>query len=600
MNQPSTAENILERYLDDYELYAKECITIRDHNTSKLLPLVFNKGQRILHAVSEKMKAEKGYIRIMLLKARRFGGSTYIEGRFYWKSSLNFNRSTFIVGHEEDSTSTLYAMATLMQEMNPVAPQTRKSNAQELIFDSPDGKGLKSQYRLATAKNIHAGKSQGINYFHGSEVAMWMKGGELLSGILQCVPDLPADTEIYEESTANGYGNSFQEDIFKAYCEGQYPYYEEDGIVFAWYNPKSEYVVVFVPWFVHERYIRQFNTEKDKQDFLDRLNAKVFNKETLVWEDSEAKRLQKKYKLSLEQLYWREYAIEDKCRGSLDRFHENYPATVEEAFLSSGTSVFSAFLCDSVEAMCKDPILVGDVFERMGKPMVRPNPHGHFSLWEKPKDDEGYFMTVDSAGGMKEDVEGTKSEPDPSCIDVWKRNTGKQVGQWHGHIDYDLIGDLVEMIGNMFNRAKACVELTNHGYTVVADLKRKHYPQYEYKDDQLGWLPTKVTKPNAVDTFRAMVRDGDMRIMSKETVSEMRTFIEKPGRENNMKFNAASGCHDERIDTAGMASLMMKVLPYREKQDTMRGERARPHQLTNWRDKMQSSDNQGFLEVTVE
>ena len=594
MTKSNTAENILERYLDDYGIFAEECISIRDHNTSKILPLIFNKGQKILHAVSEKMKADKGYIRIMLLKARRFGGSTYIEGRFYWKSSLNFNRNTFIVGHEEDSTSTLYQMATLMQEMNPVPPQTRKSNAQELIFDTLDGKGLKSQYRLATARNIHAGKSQGIHYLHASEEAMWLKGGELLSGLLQCVPDLPTDTEIYRESTANGYGNSFQEDVFKAYWEGQYPYYEENGITFAWYNPKSDYVLVFIPWFMHERYSKEFSSKKDKRTFLERLNAKVFNKDKMLWEASEAKRLQKKFSLTLEQLYWREYAIEDKCRGSIEKFHENYPSTVEEAFLSKGTNVFPKELCDDLELMCKEPRLVGDVVERMGKPKIKPNPHGHFSLWEKPIADERYFLTIDSAGGIKDVDKQDKVEPDPSCIDIWKRSTGRQVAQWHGHIDYDLIADLVELIGNMFNRGKACVELNNHGYTVVADLTRKHYPLYETRKEDPGWKTTKRTKPQMVDGLYCMARDGDLQISSKQTISEMRTFVEEDG-----KFNAASGCHDERVDTGGMASQMMRLLPYRDKGDTTRDKKRHPPQLTNWRDHMYKS-GEGFVEVVVQ
>jgi hypothetical protein len=36
----------------------------------------------------------------------------------------------------------------------------------------------------------------------------------------------------------------------------------------------------------------------------------------------------------------------------------------------------------------------------------------------------------------------------------------------------------------------------------------------------------------------------------------MRTFVEKDG-----SYNAESGCHDERVDTGGMASQMMKIMP---------------------------------------
>lgn len=588
----STAENIIESYIDDYETFAGECIHIRDHNTGKILPLIFNKGQQILHAVSEKMKAQSGYVRIMLLKSRRFGGSTYIEGRFYWRSSLNFNRNTFIVGHEEKSTNILYEMAKLMQQKNPCPPQTLKSNAQELVFDNRDGTGLKSQYQLATAKNLSAGRSQGIHYLHDSEEAYWSNANVLLNGLLQCVPDPPSETEIYRESTAQGYGNSFQEDVFKAYCEGKYPYYSEGNITYAWYNPDSDYILVFIPWFVHERYTKEFQSEQDKHGFIQRLNAQVFNQQDMKWEDSEAKRLKEKCNLSLEQMYWREWAIENKCRGSIEIFHQEYPSTVEEAFLSQGTNVFPKSLCDDVEKLCQEPILMGDVVERMGKSKIKPNPHGHFSLWEKPNKDEVYFMTVDSAGGITDAETQDKVEPDPSCIDIYCHRTGKQVAQWHGHIDYDLIADLVELIGNMFFRAKACVELMNHGYTVVADLKRKHYPMYELKQGDPGWLTTKKTKPQMADGLYCMTRDGDIRIMCKETVSEMRTFVEKDGH-----FNAASGCHDERVDCGGMASQMMRLLPitYSDKR-----KRPRTPQLMNWRNYIDGDRDMGeYREVRV-
>ena len=557
------SEKQLKEYTEQFPIFAHDCIRIRDHNTGQILPLDFNPGQEILHAITEKQKTDKGHVRVMLLKTRRFGGSTYIEGRYYWRSSLNFNRNTFITGHEEDSTATLYAMAKLMQEQNPIAPQTRKSNAQELIFDTPKGTGLKSQYRLSTARNVDAGKSQGVHYLHLSEEAMYQGGGhDLLSGLLQCVPPItaPIDTEIFRESTAKGYGNSFQEDVFKAYAEGAYPYYTQDGITYAWYNPLSDWILVFIPWFVHPWYSMEFQNEAQKEAILLKIKKKVFNKDTLKWEESEEKKAQDKFSLTLEQLNWRTWCIENQCRGSVDIFHQEYPATVEEAFLSSGLNVFGQELCDEIEAECYEPMLIGDVIDRMGKPKIRRNKHGHFRLWDKPDKDKDYILCVDCAGGLKQSQKDENREPDPSCIDVFEHVSGKQVAQWHGHIDYDLIADMVEMIGQIYNKAIACVELNNHGYTVVADLKRKHYPMYETRQDEPGWMTTKKTKPQMVDSLIRMARDGQIQIVCKETVSEMRTFVEESGR-----YNAASGCHDERVDTAGMSACMMTLLPYRIK-----------------------------------
>lgn len=584
----------IKSYRSNFKTFAEKCIKIKDHNTSKILPLILNNGQRILDIISEKMKSERDIIRIMLLKSRRFGGSTYVEGRYYWRASLNSNRNTFIVGHEERSTKTLYAMATLMQEQNPIAPTTRKSNAQELIFDNAEGNGLKSQYELATARNISSGRSQGIHYLHGSEVAFWPDADTLLDGLFQCVPDPPSESEVYLESTAQGCGNRFHRDVMNTYSEGKFPYYQEEDINYAWYNPNSEWILVFIPWFTHERYTRRFENEERKKAFIQRLNAQVFNKEELKWEDSEGKKLQKRYNLDLEQLYWREWCIENKCRASVDIFHQEYPSNVEEAFLSVGTTVFSKSLCDSVEEFCQDPIVIGNIIDRMGQSKINPNPHGHFSLWEKPDKNEHYFMTIDSAGGIKDSQKEIGIEPDPSCIDVYNHRTGKQVAQWHGHIDYDLIADIVELIGLMFNKAIACVELNNHGYTVVSDLKKKHYPMYCAKPDEPGFLTTKVTKPRMSDDLRQMSRDGDIRIICKETVSEMRTFIEEGGH-----YNAASGCHDERVDCAGMASQMMKLLPIR----SGRSHADRDNKIVNWdlyTKDIEMEDYGDYKEITLE
>lgn len=589
---PDVARDFQE-LTDNFTLFAGRFIKIRDHNTGKILPLILNRGQKILHNVTEKQsQGNNKHVRLMLLKSRRFGGSTYTEGRYYHRTSLHKNRSAFIVGHEIESTNTLYAMATLMHEKNPLAPQTKKSNANELVFDNEKGTGLKSQYRLATAKNVEAGKSQGIHYLHCSEEGMWQGGGhELLSGLLQCVPDIsaPIDTEIIRESTAKGYGNSFQIDCFAAYCEGKYPYYSEDDITYAWMNPDSDWIIVFIPWFVHSWYSLPFKSNQAREEFRVEISKKVFDKDALKWGPSDETRLIQRFKLTLEQLNWRQWAIKNKCRNSLDIFHQEYPSTVEEAFLSSGTNHFSPSLCDDLEAECKDSIFIGDVIERLGKPKLKRNKYGHMRFWRKPNKDKDYFMAVDSAGGIKQSQIEENRLPDPSCIDIYDHYSGEQVAQWHGHIDYDLIADMVDLIGQLFFMAPACIELNNHGYTVVAGLSKKKYPMYESKPGEPGWQSNRKTKPLACDTLLEMARDSSIQINCRETVSEMRTFVEEGG-----KYNAASGCHDERVDTAAMASMMFSLLPRRIRH-------AKQHEsgIVNWHKGQSDPKNMGYTEVYI-
>ena len=587
------AIEIVRGYCNDFELHAAKCLYIRDHNTSQILPLKLNPAQVICNRIQEQQVKEQGYARTIMLKARRFGGSTWAQGRFYSKTSLFPNRNAFIVAHEQESTSTLFEMAKLMHQRNPIAPSTVKNNEKALKFDLPNGKGLKSEYRIASADNTSSGRSQGVHFLHASEEAFWRDGYTLLKGLMQTLPDPPAYSEVVRESTAQGFGNSFQIDTFRAYGEGSTPYFKailsevaphmpdaDIEFTFAWKAQGQDWVLVFIPWFMHDRYTKSFESDKDREDFVKRISQQVFNKDERTWEDGEHLRLQKRYGLTLEQLYWREWAIENKCQGRLSVFCEEYPATVEEAFLSTGTNIYPKELCDHIEEGCTEPFLIGDPVLREGQPRIRRNHHGKFKMWEKPDPNGYYFMTVDSGGGQNERQKAEKAETDPTCIDVWNHRTGVQCAQWHGHIEYDLIADIVEMIGLIYNKAMACVEIMNHGYTVVADLKRKHYPMYEARPDEPGWQTNKKTKPLMVDDLYRMSRDGLIQIRCKATVSEMRTF-----KEENGKYSAELGCHDERVDCAGMASEMMQLLPRH-----IRGDEPETMQFTNFKSRERSQD----------
>jgi hypothetical protein len=558
----AVSEQLAQLYLDDFKAHARDCLYIRDHTTASIVPLELNRGQAILDAVAEKMKKERGYVRVIFLKSRRFGGSTYVEGRFYSKTSTRPNRNCFIVAHEKESTNTLFEMAKLMQERNPIAPAVKHSNEKVLKFDRENGRGLKSEYRLASARNLDAGRSQGIHYLHCSEEAFWPDSTTLLNSLLQCLPEPPAPHEVFRESTANGFGNTFQSTVFAVYDGGKHPYYTQDGITYAWSSPGSDWVLVFIPWFVHERYSKPFESEKQREAFVkEKIEAQQFYPDLMEWGDSTAKKLMRRFDLTHEQIHWREWAIENKIEGTnrTEReriFQQEYPATVEEAFLTRGSNVYSKDLCDLLESNCKDPIAIGEPVDRAGQTKIKLHPFGKLSIWERPQKGDTYFITVDAGGGIKPSHEAENKEPDPTCIDVWSRRTGRQVAQWHGHIDYGMIANVTLLVGRMYGNAKACVELMNHGFTVVKDLKELKYPLYEAKPGEPGFLTTKSSKPVMVDDLGEMARNGDLQIMSKASVSEMRTFVEKSG-----KYGAESGCHDDRVMSAAMASQMMRLLP---------------------------------------
>jgi len=565
-----SALDILDLYLNDFPTYARECLVVRNHNTAKLEPLIFRPGQMVMHDVAEKRKAEVGYIRMILLKNRRFGGSTYIGGRGYHKTSMNFNQNAFIIAHEEPSTTTLFKMVQLMQEKNPIAPPTKTSNARELIFDTPGSKyGLKSEYQLATAKNVEAGRSQGIHFLHCSEEALWPgHSDELLSSLFQCFPRPPDRTEIWRESTGRGYGNSFQISVFDAWSEGRYPYFTalisdyakhmpaaDVEFTFAYHNPESDWVLIFIPWFLDPSCCKGFESEERKREFIGRIDA-AEKKPTDT--NYKARKIQSKYRLSLEQLYWREHNINTDCHGKVELFNQENPTTILDAFRTKGVGHYPADLCDIVERGCLSPVTVGNIVRRFGTAAVEPNPNGHVQIWERYNLRDQYFLTVDAAGGKREIHIREKREPDRTVVDVWNHRTGRQAAQWYGHVDYDMIDTVVEAMGEMYGRGTACVELNNHGYTVVGNLKKKEYPLYYYKPGEAGWSTNKKTKPEMADGLLDGCRAGLVTIRCRETVAEMRTFVEIDG-----KYGGESGCKDDRVTSAQMACQMMEKLPRR-------------------------------------
>lgn len=291
---------------DDFRFYARNCLYIRTKNEG-LKPLILNEAQEYIHERLEKQIRETGKVRAILLKGRQQGASTYVEGRFVWRTTHNKGVKAFILTHEGESTNALFEMTQRYFENLPpfVKPTIEKSNAKELKFDKLD-----SGYKIGTAGNKAVGRGQTIQYFHGSEVAFWMNAGEHTKGVMQAVPDADG-TEVIFESTANGVGNFFHEQWKLA----------ESG--------RSEFQAIFVPWFWQSEY-----KKKLPDDF------KL---------DVEDEKIQEYYKLTNEQMYWRRIKIAELTTDGIDgdkAFKQEYPMNAAEAFqVSGGDGLISADMC---------------------------------------------------------------------------------------------------------------------------------------------------------------------------------------------------------------------------------------------------------------
>lgn len=312
---------VMRKLVNSFPYFAKSVLKIRT-KSGEMKPFVLNRAQIILHEKLEDMLRRIGRVRVMLVKSRQMGGSTYMEGRFFhklWRTDKSMN--AFIFAHEEKAASAVFNMAKQFHENMPpeLRPETEKSNSKELKFSHN-----RSYYTVATAGTQDVGRGTTIQLFHGSEVSRWPNAEIHSAGVAQAVPKEP-ETEIVLESTAAGIGNLF------------------NRMTMAAVGGKNDYEVVFMPWFWHEEY------EVRESDVVEWAALKKWNPPEgwLAYAKEIGTVPELGRGLTWEQLYWaylKNVEIAVPIGEELDEpcwlFRQEYPSNLLEAFQTSGTKGF--------------------------------------------------------------------------------------------------------------------------------------------------------------------------------------------------------------------------------------------------------------------
>lgn len=302
------------RLTEDFPYFSEKILKVQTMKGT-IIPFALNKPQVLLHRIIEELIRPHRLIRLVILKARRFGFSTYFSGRFYQRTSRVKNRYAVQVTHEPEATDTLFKMIKRFYNFSPKdeRPETLYNNTRLLEFNTKEGTGLNSAFRVATAGKEDFGSGQTIHYAHLSETAKWDEGNieSLLTSILQCVPDEP-DTTVVFESTAKGIGGEYYDRFWGARYRIWIKKLDENGQPYISVEinenapPDNIYTSIFFPWFVFPDY--SMPVPEGFELTSDELEIKA------------------KYGLSDEQMAWRRWIIANKCNGKEDTFNQEYPA----------------------------------------------------------------------------------------------------------------------------------------------------------------------------------------------------------------------------------------------------------------------------------
>lgn len=534
------AKKVIEKLYADDLLYMEKCLKIRTKE-GKLVPFQVNPMQRKAEQIIYEQQISKGKpVRAIFLKARQLGISTYSEGKIFKKTVTNPFRNALIIAHEDKATQNLFAMSKLFYEELPpiLRPMKKYSNETALVFENPTNNddekyanpGLRSKITVATAKNVNTARSNTVHSLHASEVAFWDDPETLMLGLLQCVPDA-AGTEVYIESTANGVGGWFY-DFWKRSERGE-----------------TDYIPIFLAWYENPEYTRNFMTEAEKQQFIEETHSKTYDSNGNEIKSEELILLEN-FTLTYEQLNWRKWCIANKCNGDLDKFHQEYPSTPDEAFVASGRPRFHAPAVQRYFNQCVEPEMTGYLKDKSGQIVFEDDRSGYVQIWKKPEPDTFYVLGGDVAEGL---ITG-----DYSCGVIIDENFNV-CASWHGHIDPDLFGGELVKLAKYYNDAYIGVESNNHGISTLKAILRLEYWNIYYQksydkigeqiSQKIGWNTNRRTKPLMINALAEYIREHWLWIKWKTLVTEMFTYV----IDDDGTTNAQQGSHDDTIMALAIA-----------------------------------------------
>lgn len=534
---------LLIRYKYDFEFWAATCVTIKDKITGQYIPFLLNYPQRKLLSVFENQRLEGKPIRVILLKARQWGGSTLTQIYMAWIQLVHKKAwNSIICAHIKDSASNIKGMYSKLLENYPqwifnsqlkFKPFERTQNASVI-------QQTECRVTIGSAETPNSVRGIDAAMAHLSEIAFWpatknKKPQDLVRSVVSTVPLIPYSM-IVLESTANGEGDYFYTEYNLA----------KEG--------KSDKISVFIPWFDIEMYQTKID---DYKSFINCMQ----NYDWFLWESG----------ATLESIAW--YKMKRKEYQDHQDMMSEYPTDDVEAFATSGERVFDKYRIELLKKKCCAPNYVGEIqsesHRTKGKESLlnlsfKEDKTGKLYIWKKPENDpisNRYVVTVD--------IGGRSSKADYSVIVVYDRywmmygGVPEVVAQWYGHIDHDLLVWKSAQISLYYNKALLVIESntletedTDGEHTeYILETLNGIYPNLYSRTDptkikegapiRFGFHTNRSTKTMIIDHMISILRDDPYIERDEGTCFEYNVFEKK----QNGSFGAKEGKHDDRVMT---------------------------------------------------
>ena len=523
----------------DFEYWAWRCVHITHRLTARYIPLTLNLPQRKLLAVLEADRTAGRPIRVILLKARQWGGSTLVGAYFAWiQIVLEKRRNSIIAAHVANTAAALRSqmadiLATYPEELweEDKAPALRNVKVTNGVTCTIAGR--ETTVTIGSSRSPDSARGLCVSLAHLSEVGFWLDSRtrspeDVVRAICSGIPMAPL-TAVVMESTANGSGSFFHDEWLRA----------RQG--------KSDKTPVFVAWHEVEMYRHEV---RDPRAFWESMDLY----ERRLWERG----------LTLEMIAW--YHAKRRGHATHDEMKAEFPTDDVEAFVHSGCSVFPseqvARMCDS----CTDPPLTGELVgarptgpEALDSLRFIADGAGELQVWRKPAAGilpESHIVAVDVGGrsaGSDYSVIAVLDRTDPSRPEI--------VAQWRGHCDHDLLAWKAAAIARWYGEALLVVESNTletesaGASTYILEQLSRHYRRLYARTARdtssptptrrYGFHTNRATKALIITRLIQAVRAEEYVERSSTACAEMSTYRQLP----NGGYAARDGCNDDVLMT---------------------------------------------------
>lgn len=403
----------------------------------------------------------------------------------------------------------------------------------DLSVDHPDHSFRTLDYSISNSETAHyrsSGKSTGETVFQS---------------IANSVPDLPG-TWMALESTANGKQGVYYKTYLKAVTLVQW----QNGI------RGNGFIKCFAAWFENRDYD---DTKRTTEREAGEIMATLTEREVSLIERYGPKNI------TPGRLAWRRRKLaEPHFSGDEEKFDQEYPHSMDSAFVSSGTQVFDHAGLETLATVVNTGSgpqtgkIENGVFVRTGLM------EAWLRLWEVPIPGCSYLLHADfmegeqSAGDRKQDCHAVgvirAAYVDPSGVMHKARLVAAIKPECRVNIDVMIgwIADLHRMFGECLvvpevNSAFGVIALLNaagvHNLWTRTESEEQRRIGEGKQLRKRGWLTTEPLREQIIANLQRYVREREIEIGCPRLLEELQNFITKA----NGRKEAAGGYHDDWV-----------------------------------------------------